>query len=137
MEIPGNGRSARRSALGQLAKESERLSQGGRHLTSEGRGSVHEGCRCVFQACTLATERRKRLRRHGWTSGVRYLSVRRRPGYSSSGCTPAEPDSASPGKQVYTVLTQPAERDHEQFEGTTISSRRGRVGAAGRSSGCA
>ena len=32
------------------------------------------------------------------TTGARYLSVRRRPGYSSSGCTPAEPDSASPGK---------------------------------------
>src|SRR6266571_7837952 len=39
----------------------------------------------------------KKLRRHGWTSGAWYLSVRRRPGYSSSGCTPAEPDSASPG----------------------------------------
>jgi hypothetical protein len=29
--------------------------------------------------------------------GAGYLSVRHRPGYSSSGCTPAEPDSASPG----------------------------------------
>src|SRR5262249_30312505 len=30
------------------------------------------------------------------SSGAR-TSVRRRPGYSLSGCTPAEPDSASPG----------------------------------------
>src|SRR5580704_15126745 len=53
--------------------------------------------------------------------------ARRRPGYSSSGCTPAEPDSASPGK---TSITQVA--GQAKFKGkseTTVSSRRGLVRA--------
>src|SRR5262249_45706664 len=36
----------------------------------------------------------------------RYLSVRRRPGYSWSGCTPAEPDSASPGGSLITPFME-------------------------------
>ena len=40
---------------------------------------------------------------------LKNLSVRRRPGYSSSGCTPAEPDSASPGGTSLT-RAQPALR---------------------------
>jgi len=32
--------------------------------------------------------------------------VRRRPGYSSSGCTPAEPDSASPSGCLVTPFTE-------------------------------
>src|SRR5438128_2562982 len=34
-------------------------------------------------------------------------SAHRRPGYSLSGCTPAEPDSASPGVESYSQHTGP------------------------------
>jgi len=34
----------------------------------------------------------------------------RRPGYSSSGCTPAEPDSASPGKGNCTLAKDGTQR---------------------------
>ena len=39
----------------------------------------------------------KRLRRHGWTRGAKYLVVHRRPDYPLAGCVPAEPASVSPG----------------------------------------
>src|ERR1043166_2914051 len=39
--------------------------------------------------------------------GPEVPSAHRRPGYSSSGCTPAEPDSASPGSS-YSTLAQGA-----------------------------
>lgn len=40
-------------------------------------------------------------------SGPDAPSAHRRPGYSSSGCTPAEPDSASPGVSKYTTRRSP------------------------------
>jgi hypothetical protein len=36
-------------------------------------------------------------------------SAHRRPGYSLSGCTPAEPDSASPGAKSIAELQEPAQ----------------------------
>ena len=54
------------------------------------------------------------------SSGAR-TSVRRRPGYSSSGCTPAEPDSASPGGSLITSFTE--ERyANDLKEGRTVRS---------------
>jgi hypothetical protein len=42
--------------------------------------------------------------RHPW--------VRRRPGYSLSGCTPAEPDSASPGGILINSFTEERHANH-------------------------
>jgi len=42
----------------------------------------------------------------------------RRPGYSSSGCTPAEPDSASPGNGDFTLAKKETQRTGESPEVT-------------------
>jgi hypothetical protein len=60
--------------------------------------------------------------------------VRRRPGYSSSGCTPAEPDSASPGPGSIAQRWRWQQRVLETGE-TTVTSRRGLVRAIGTVSG--
>src|ERR1700736_4410390 len=45
-------------------------------------------------------------------------SAHRRPGYSSSGCTPAEPDSASPGNGNFTLAKKETQRTRENPEVT-------------------
>jgi hypothetical protein len=52
--------------------------------------------------------RKKRLRRHGWTRGAKYLVVHRRPDYPLAGCVPAEPASVSPGNGK--VIKKPEEK---------------------------
>jgi len=54
-----------------------------------------------------AHQGKERLRGHGWTRGVEYPVVRRRPDYPLVGCVPAEPTSVSPGDRK--VTKQPGE----------------------------
>ena len=59
-----------------------------------------QGMLCVLGGMapvTTAGGRKKRLRRHGWTRGAKYLVVHRRPSYPLVGCSPAGPTSVSPG----------------------------------------
>src|SRR5215475_5512902 len=48
----------------------------------------------------------------------------RRPGYSSSGCTPAEPDSASPGNGNCTLVKDGTQRRGDGQEVTRSESKR-------------
>src|SRR5262249_30093365 len=48
----------------------------------------------------------------------------RRPGYSSSGCTPAEPDSASPGKDSCTLAKDGTQQTGDGQEVTRSASKR-------------
>ena len=48
----------------------------------------------------------------------------RRPGYSSSGCTPAEPDSVSPGKGNCTLATGETQRTGDGQEVTRSGFKR-------------
>ena len=48
----------------------------------------------------------------------------RRPGYSSSGCTPAEPDSASPGNSNLTLAKDETQRTGESSGACEIWFRR-------------
>ena len=60
------------------------------------RRRLAEVSRCVFQGITPVSDGEKK---DPWRFDPRgdAPSAHRRPGYSLSGCTPAEPDSASPG----------------------------------------
>ena len=66
---------------------------------------ITQGMPCVLKGMppvTTAGGRNERLRRHGWTRGVKYLVVHRRPGYPLIGCSPAEPTSVSLGEKSIT-----------------------------------
>jgi hypothetical protein len=63
----------------------------------------------------VTTVSKKRLRRHGWTYGAKYLVVHRRPDYPSTGCVPAEPASVSPGDgNVTKVLGEKQEQPRKR-----------------------
>ena len=86
-----------------------------------------------FQGMNSGDQRKKA------PAGLRLRSpaplVRRRPGYSSSGCTPAEPNSASPGRSKYSAENSAGQTTRELGE-TTVSSRRGLVRTADKLPGC-
>ncbi len=60
----------------------------------------------------------------------------RRPGYSLSGCTPAEPDSASPGKHYFTLAKGESQRTGDSREVTRSGFRRFHGQDRERDSGC-
>jgi len=68
---------------------------------------------CVFKAWLRCPMVRKKRPPEDWSSRGDAPSAHRRPGYSLSGCTPAEPDSASPGAGSIAELQDRAQRQRQ------------------------
>src|SRR5215813_12543898 len=67
-----------------------------------------------------------------FSQGPEAPSAHRRPGYSLSGCTPAEPDSASPGNSNFTLASE----RHNQIRGFESEVRQDPRQDRERDSGC-